>query len=261
MGDNIVSEKVIMKTDKILTGNSLKTIALLSMLIDHIGCLIIYPLYIDACWVDGVHMLGNTVPDKAKHIYLIYMFLRTIGRLAFPIYAFMLVEGFLHAKDLKKYCGRLLVFAVISEVPYDIANSHTLFNPTSQNVLWTFVIAIIMLWCLQKDNIRRKTGKTILIISIAMVFSVLSVGGIGGILLIASMYLFKNNKKKYLIACIVSTVILAFQFMWIQLFSLLAIFLLEQYNGARGRGCKWIFYVFYPAHFLILTFLTSIIIR
>lgn len=76
-------------------------IALLSMLIDHIGSLIVYPIYRDACWVDGIHMLGGSVPDKAKNIYLIYMIFCTIGRLAYPIFAYMIVEGFLHTKDLR----------------------------------------------------------------------------------------------------------------------------------------------------------------
>ena len=171
----------------------------------------------------------------------------------------MIVEGFLHTKDLKKYFGRLLVFTIISEVPYDIAMSKTLFDPMSQNVLWTFLIAIIMLWCFQKYNFERKKSKTILIIAIAAALSILSDGGIGGILLIASMYLFRECKKKYWIGCIVSTIILAFQFMWIQVVALLAIFFIEQYNGTRGRECKYIFYVFYPAHFLILAFVASMI--
>lgn len=238
-----------MTTKKVLNGNILKTIALMAMLIDHIGSLIIYPMYLNACIIDGVHVMGELIPKNAKYIYWMYLILRIIGRIAYPIFAFMIVEGFLHTKDLKKYLSRLLLFAAISEVPYDIANSNTIFNPTSQNVLWTFAIALIMLWYL-----KEKKGKILVVVLIASVVSVFSDGGIGGILLIASMYLFKNDRKRYWIGCTISIVVMTIQFMWIQVFALLALFLLEEYNGIRKYGFKFVFYIFYPAHFLLLSY-------
>ena len=87
--------------------------------------------------------------------------LTCIGRIAFPIFAFLIVEGYFHTHNLKKYVGRLLLFAIISEIPFNLVMGSRLVFPIHQNVLWTFVIAIIMLWCLQKDNIRRKTGRNI----------------------------------------------------------------------------------------------------
>ena len=68
--------------------------------------------------------------------------LTCIGRLTFPIYAFMIVEGYFHTKNLKKYVYRLLIFAIISEIPFNLAMGSRIFFPIHQNVLWSFLIAI-----------------------------------------------------------------------------------------------------------------------
>ena len=68
--------------------------------------------------------------------------LTCVGRLAFPIYAFMIAEGYFHTKDLKKYVKRLLLFAVISEIPFNLMTGSRLFYPIHQNVLWTFLISL-----------------------------------------------------------------------------------------------------------------------
>ena len=68
--------------------------------------------------------------------------LTCIGRLTFPIYAFMIVEGYFHTKDFEKYVKRLLLFAVVSEIPFNIAMGSSVFYPLHQNVLWTFLIAL-----------------------------------------------------------------------------------------------------------------------
>ena len=144
---------------QLLSRDKIKIIALLSMLLDHIGAFIIYPMYVNACIVNGVEMMGELVPNKARIIYLIYMVCRIIGRLAFPIFSFMIVEGFLHTHNLRKYLCRLFLFAIISEIPYDLANTGTVLEISKQNVLWTFIIAIIMMWTLER--IRTKIERFI----------------------------------------------------------------------------------------------------
>ena len=96
------------------TSFSLHIMAMLFMLCDHL-------------W--GTIVAGND-------------WLTCIGRLTFPIYAFMIIEGYFHTKNLKKYVGRLLLFAVLSEIPFNLAMGSTIFYPIHQNVLWSFLIAI-----------------------------------------------------------------------------------------------------------------------
>lgn len=245
-----------------LNRNALKTTALISMLLDHIGMIIVYPMYINACMVDGVEMMGELVPDEAKRLYMIYTILRIIGRLAFPIFAFMITEGFQHTHDLKKYILRLFSFAVISEIPYNLAAGRSFSYPYSQNVLWTFLVAVIMMWAVEKyalkiENTAKRTAVSILIVIAAVLLTLLSDGGSSGMLLIASMYFFKDDKKKYWLGCVASLILMSWQFMAIQIFAAAALVLIEMYNGEKGKGSKYLFYIFYPAHLLALTLISS----
>lgn len=79
----------------------IKGIGLFSMLLDHVGTLIVYPMYLNACVVDGVQYMEDSLPEKAQNLYPLYLLLRIIGRLAFPIFAFMIVEGFYYKIDTK----------------------------------------------------------------------------------------------------------------------------------------------------------------
>ena len=108
-----------------LTGSTLKLIAIVTMFIDHVGAAIVarillqyradIPVITAICGVMDYHTL-----------YVVYMTLRTIGRIAFPIFCFLLVEGFLHTRDSRKYAMRLGIFALVSEIPFDLAFSSAL---------------------------------------------------------------------------------------------------------------------------------------
>ena len=125
-----------MKKGKILetTSTSLHIMAMLFMLCDHL-------------W-------GTVIPGND--------WLTCVGRLTFPIYAFMLVEGYFHTRSLKKYVGRLLVFALLSEIPFNLAMGSRLFYPIHQNVLWTFLIAIVLIHWNERARVSGKLWKRLL---------------------------------------------------------------------------------------------------
>ena len=107
-------------------GSTLKIIALITMLIDHIGAFLIEPYLLN----NGVFPFAfdiSIIPKEFKTLYIIYIITRLIGRIAFPIYCFLIVEGFLHTSNLKKYAFNLLLFAFISEIPFNLANSNKLY--------------------------------------------------------------------------------------------------------------------------------------
>mgnify|MGYP005905037403 CR=1 FL=1 len=112
-----------------MSGTTLKWIAVISMLIDHTAEVLIN------------HNAALTDPIWAQ----IYVLMRGIGRIAFPIYAFLLVEGFLYTRDVKKYLARMLTFAVVSEIPFDLAVFHTPFYWGYQNVFFTLFLGLLAL--------------------------------------------------------------------------------------------------------------------
>lgn len=101
---------------------------------------------------------------------LAYDWMTCVGRIAFPIFAFMIVEGFFHTKSLKKYMLRMLIFALVAEIPFNMMYGGQLFYPMHQNVMWTFLLSLLGLWLMEK---ARNTKKTWLYILTAVGVSVL----------------------------------------------------------------------------------------
>lgn len=203
-----------------LTTFQLKIIAIVSMLIDHTGA-ILYP---------------------GEHVF------RYVGRLAFPIFCFLLVEGFVHTRNVWKYMGRLGIFAVISEIPYDLAFHESFWAPEKQNVFFTLFIGLGMLWILknERENVIR-IGVIILAMWAADFLG--TDYGFRGILLIAVFWMAREHK---LIGSILAA---GWNFLWqnhLQYAGALAVVPIAAYNGQKGRSMKYFFYLFYPVHLLIL---------
>ena len=95
------------------------------------------------------HLWATLLPAKE--------WLTCAGRVAFPIFAFMAVEGYFHTRSFKKYILRMLLFAVLSEIPFDLMYGGTWFYPVHQNVLWTFLLSLLGVWLMEQV---RKKGKT-----------------------------------------------------------------------------------------------------
>lgn len=201
----------------------LKLIAITSMMIDHYGAIF----------------------APQEDIY------RYIGRLAFPIFCFLLVEGFIHTRDIKKYGQRLLIFAFISEIPFDLAFYGSI-GFEHQNIFFTLFIGLFMIYYLEKS---QDTWNKVSIVSIAMIvaFILLVDYNIIGIIYILLFYKTKDMvriKRLPLIAIVLSIVNLGFANMT-QQFALLALPLLFFYNGKLGplnKMTKRLFYIFYPLH-------------
>jgi hypothetical protein len=212
----------------------LKIIALTTMIIDHYGAI----------------FQGDT------------MFFRMIGRLAFPIYCFLLVEGYFHTSDVKKYAKRLFIFALISEVPFDLAFYNKL-GFVHQNIFFTLFIGLAAIYILDnregKYNFNKNTVvliKTAVILISCVLATLLSVDYSAiGIIYILVFYFTRNyDKFKRFITIVPIMLIVNFSASIFQQFSLLALPLLYSYNGELGPKNKILqisFYVAYPLHLMI----------
>lgn len=225
-----------------LTGNQLKLIALITMTVDHVGMLL-FPQH---------------------------LFLRLIGRLAFPIFAYMIGEGCRHTRSMPRYFGLMAGMAVMYQLVYCFA-LHSLY----QGILVTFSLSIAMV-ALVRLALEKK--KAILWVAVAVavvaVFGLTEVlprvwrgsdfdvdYGFFGAMLPVGVYLGKNKLQK-LSAAAVFLFILGRSLPQVQMYALLAIPLLALYNGQRGKWkMKYLFYIYYPAHMVLLHLLASIIAR
>jgi hypothetical protein len=183
---------------------------------------------------------------------------RIIGRLAFPIFCFCLVEGFMRTGSRKKYAGRLMLFALLSEVPFDLAFWGSYLEFQHQNVFFTLLLGYLMLWGMERLNDRMHQqwmaylGRLILFLAVAFLAEGISCDyGAKGILALALLYEFRYQKEARLVAGCAA-------FIW-EPAAMLAFIPIGCYSGRKGRQNKWFFYVFYPVHLLLLYFLSKLI--
>ena len=197
----------------------LKCIAILTMFIDHMG----------AVFFPGELMF------------------RYIGRIAFPIFAFLLVEGYFHTRDVRRYMLRLGLFAVISEIPYDLAFRETILEFEHQNVFFTLFIGVAMMYALEKSpQWQAKAAEELQAIRAASL--ICSDYRYKGSLLIAVYYFLRGRKREEFVLGA------GWNFLWnweIQGYGALASVPIAMYSGQRGRSMKYFFYLFYPLHLAV----------
>ncbi len=217
-----------------INGAVLKYIAFVSMFIDHFNKAIITPKL-----------------NYQEPLVTISTIFDIIGRIAFPIFAFMIVEGFYKTKSRFKYLRNLLIFAVISEIPYDMFQSKVFINNRSQNIMWALAIGLLTLIIVDKlkEKIKNKyawLGISILIVAInAVVATLLSFDyDYYSIIIIFILYLFYD--KRFLGSILSYLVIIK------EVYAILGFAVINFYNGEKGRQNKLFNYFFYPAHLLIL---------
>lgn len=231
-----------------ITGYTLKIIAIVTMFIDHIGAVIIE---------NGI--LKNQTMDQSHLWLIIDMVLRTIGRISFPIFCFLLVEGFLHTKDVKRYGARLLIFALISEIPFDLAMFGEWFHPEYQNVFFTLCLGLWVLSAYKKaygDPLKQSFA--IVAGCGASVFLKCDYNIIG-IVMILMFYIFRENKK---MQSIFVGAIAILESLTCFGAAVLALFPIRMYNGKRGeKSLKYFFYGFYPVHLLLLYLFNQLFIK
>lgn len=200
----------------------LKIIALAAMTIDHAAI-----------------VLNTVLPAE------IYVCMRSIGRIAFPIFAFCVMEGFLHTSSVKKYAKRLALFALVSEIPFDLLNFGSIFSLSGCNVMFSFFISVCVLACMEENIVIRIIA---IIAGCTLAYIIKSDYSIRCIMLIAGMYMTRYDKKLMLV---VGAVALLTDTGMIGIGALAALIPIAFYNGRKGKSLKYLFYGFYPGHMII----------
>lgn len=215
------------------------------------------------------HLWGTIVPGND--------WLTCIGRLTFPIFAFLIVEGYFHTKNLKKYVGRLFIFAILSEIPFNLVMGSSIIYPFHQNVLWTFLIAIGLIYLNEKAKATGKMWLRILV-GITTVFLGTILGLItmvdfyhAGVLTVLVFYFFRERNivsfvgQFICLAYINIEILSGFAYEWnifgqtfyftrqgLALLALIPIWLYRGKQGPHNKALQYFYYAFYPVHLLIL---------
>lgn len=218
---------MVLEQWKGLSGSALKIIALVSMTMDHIAYYLM------------------------EHGSLMYDLMRTMGRMAFPIFAFLLVEGYDHTRSTRKYALSLLAFALISEIPWWLLN-----HDNTHNVFFTLLLGLIVIEGINKLG-KKPLLWAVLIITICTIAIFLHVDyEYSGILLICTFHIFKPDKVT---KCLLATLFM-YQYGVIGLWLGLAVILC--YNGQRGfikgQYTKYLWYAYYPLHLMTITILLQV---
>ncbi len=208
------------------------------------------------------------------------------GRVAFPIFAFMAVEGYFHTRSFKKYILRMLLFAVLSEIPFDLMYGGAWFYPVHQNVLWTFLLSLLGVWLMEQV---RKKGKTwmYLLVCVLVVLAGLVLGTLcmvdyygAGVLTVFVFYFLHGRKWWCFLGQLAALYWLNVELLGglmypVQLFgmefelcqqglALLALIPIWLYRGRQGYHSKpfqYLCYAFYPVHMLLLVVVLNFINR
>ena len=215
------------------------------------------------------HLWGTIVPGND--------WLTCIGRIAFPIFAFMIVEGYFRTKNLKKYVLRLLAFALLSEIPFNLVAGSRVFFPIHQNVLWSFLIAIGLIHWNEKTREKGKIWARLTVAALSVLVG--SIAGLltmvdyyhAGVLTVLAFYFFRGRKWwNYLgqLVCLwyINIEMLGgygyeipfgdgtifFMRQGLALLALLPIWLYRGKQGHHSKAMQYICYAFYPVHLLIL---------
>ena len=236
-----------MKAKAGISGGTLKWIAIVTMLIDHIGAVLLETFILNAR--GGSPFAGHWTAEQWNEIYHADMIFRHIGRCSFPIFCFLLVEGFLHTRDVKKYAMRLGIFALISEIPFDLALDIKLVYWEYQNVYFTLLIGLLTIWYMQRYGNSLAGRLMILLVGGLLAECLHTDYGIYGVGLIGVLYLTKDNR---MYQCALGALVSLTEILKTVSLAFIPIYF---YNGQRGHQPKWLFYWFYPVHFMVLYFI------
>ncbi len=230
-----MNQRILPEKYRFLSGSALKVVAVVTMLIDHTASVLL----------SNQSIILFTI---AGHSLTLYTLMRAIGRVAFPLYAFLITEGFGHTRSRLRYGVNLGVFALLSEIPWNLEHTGKLFHIASQNVFFTLFLGFLGLCAIE----RYKERIVPLAASLLALFAAATVlkcdYGSNGFCFILFLYALREHE---LVRAVIGSGILSARWK-----AGLAFIPIALYNGKRGfiQGpvLKYAFYLIYPVHMLIL---------
>lgn len=239
-----------------LSGAGIKIIAIISMIIDHVGGHIVRSWFV----LSEYNIVTAENQSTSILIHTVIKVCDALGSIAFPLFCFLLAEGYVHTRDKRKYALTMLAFAFISEIPFNLVHRMRFFYPGLQNVMFTLAISIFTLYAAELIDEKTKGSRkkwlcraAVIIAGMGLAFLVRGEYVFLGVLAITLFYYLREYKYLRLLAFVPLVVP--------SLWSLLALPAVMLYNGERGKQNKYFFYIFYPAHFLLIYAVMALLLK
>ena len=228
-----------------ISGSTIKMVGIITMLIDHIGFALVARVL--------VFQVSNG--EYFSELYMVYTILRGIGRLGFPIFCFLLVEGFGKTRNKVKYAMRLGAFALISEIPFDLALTGSVMDFGYQNVFFTLLLGFLAMCVFDFVSKKRIPKMPAIVIDLTALAAFMLAADVlnsdyeyMGVLTIAVMYVLRRYKVWSMAGGCIVLCLLNLN----ELPAFFALIPVALYNGKRGWRLKYFFYAFYPVHLFLL---------
>ena len=217
------------------------------------------------------------LPLCPRPLFYFYYTCRSIGRIALPIFIFLMSEGFKYTKNKEKYLLRLIIFAFISEIPYNLADAKRLWFPLEQNILFTLFISLLNLYIIEKIQNKSANSVSPLIIIVSTLISCLISEvlyfsyGSSCVISLAICYYIKDKRPLKVILMTIILMIWVYNYMtkrtiifgywhYAEIFAIFSMIPIMLYDASLpNKKIKYLFYIFYPAHLLIFYILSRII--
>lgn len=257
-----------------VTGFHIKITAMVCMFLDHFAATILLGL-INGCVHSQETALLAWVAANRNTLIDLYYLLRNIGRVSFPLYCFLLAEGFLRTRSRAKYALRLALFALVSEIPFDLAFNKSLLEFSYNNVFFTLLLGLLLIWGISRSgdlcrHLADKLPKPVCALLWAGMTGILGLAccltasrvlhtdyAATGVATIALMYLLRKwPAASFALSVLLLTVRLDSS----EIYAMLALPLAALYRGRKGGSLKFFFYIFYPAHLLLLALITRALV-
>ena len=218
------------------------------------------------------HMWATVTPGN--------LWMNCVGRIAFPIFAFLIVEGYFHTRDIRRYLLRLLLLALLSEIPFNLMNGGSIIYPYGQNVIWTFLIALLCICGMERARESGSRGKWVLaslgytLLGLLAGLLLMTDYNAAGVLMVLVFYFFRGRRwyhfagqllaLYWINAVVIMGMDLPFSIFGhrfffptqgFALFALLPIWLYRGKQGPHNRAIQYACYAFYPVHILLLSLL------
>ena len=257
-----------------INSNILKLIAIIAMALDHFAMVFFYRRV-------------ELIPLCPRPLFYFYYTCRSIGRIALPIFIFLMSEGFKYTKSKEKYLLRLLIFAIISEIPYNLADAKRFWFPLEQNIIFTLFISLLNLYIIEKvqnkfanfvspDSVGANSVSPLIIIISTLISCFISEKlyfsyGSSCVISLALCYYIKEKRPLKVILMTIILMIWVYNYMtkrtiifgywhYAEIFAIFSMIPIMLYDATLpNKKIKYLFYIFYPAHLLIFYILSRII--